>query len=1236
MSVRTVLSHSLPRLIACFCIYLLAGIAGLAGTATHGQAVLPEKMLPDMRQITSQIFFEPTDRQIDGEQVYMGRAAGYSVFLSKNEISFTVTTSHDSTNKHPDAYRTVRLAFTADPHASIVGIEELEGKSNYFSGSNPQMWRRNVPHFAKVLYNNIYPGIDLVFYSRNGQMEFDYLVRPGANPDLIHLKTIGGETSLSPVGDLVVRADKRDLITIKKPAAFQKATQQTVVPVRFERNRSEFGLRVAQYNRSQQLVIDPALIFSTYLTTDCANCDVSVNGMAADASGVYLVGSTNATPFPSVSGGPQATETGEQAFIMKLGPTGSNIIYEDFFSGSGRVPGAQAYSVAVDSVGAAYVVGVVAFPAPAFPTTTGVFSTSQPSAPCPAVMAQVYDCGLPFAMKVSPDGTTIQYSTFLQTPYPSGNTNTATDIIHPLSSAVDSTGALYISGTAGANGCSSDFPSGSLMPLPVTVGAFQTVQPARCTAFAMKLNPTASAFDYATYLGPIYEFNGMSVDTNGAAYVTGMAPAGYPTTTGAYQTSIAGSDTYNVFVSKLSGDGTSLAYSTFFGAFDINIVSNETIAVDPLGQAIIVGSANQPPTTPGALCGDPVPPPAITSAFVTKFNSSGSGLVYSTTLCAAAAANGVSVDSTGAAYVTGSTSAPALFPLMLPIQQYQPGSTIVAKLDTSGNLDWSTFFGAATGLQTAVDPVGSTYVLGQGRGIPVTPGALEPLTSPGVSDQNVYFIAKIAPSLGAPVPIILFPASLSSISTTLSFGDDLVGVPSTAQSVSLGNFGDAALPPPTISITGDFTQTNTCASPVPGGQKCDISISFDPTATGNRTGTLTISFGGTFATQTVSLTGTGTAPQVSLPSNSLVFPPQSVGTSSAAMQITISNPGSGALTIASLPITGDFTQTNACGAPIAPNGTCTVQVTFMPTAQGFRTGSLSINDNASGSPQMVSLQGYGGSATTGTLSPASVTFGSQAVGVTSAAQAVTLSNSGTIALAIASISATGDFAQSNTCGSSVAAGGSCQISITFTPTASGTRTGALRIVDNTAQSPQSVALSGTGTGPNLGLGLPAGGSGSLTLAAGANGSYTLTIGGAGVAGTASLSCTGAPTGATCSVPATVSLNANTPSSITVSVTTTSRSALLMPIERTPGLPILGIVLGIGMIAAPMALAKRWKTRIGFASLVMALGLCACGGGGPSSGGSSNPNGTPAGNYQLIVTASSGSTTQTTNLTLTVQ
>ena len=294
-----------------------------------------------------------------------------------------------------------------------------------------------------------------------------------------------------------------------------------------------------------------------------------------------------------------------------------------------------------------------------------------------------------------------------------------------------------------------------------------------------------------------------------------------------------------------------------------------------------------------------------------------------------------------------------MFPLLLPVQGYsyvanQGQQAIAAKMDSSGTLDWATFFGTnSKGLQIATDSTGAAYVFGQSEApLPITPGALE--SSAGV---NPFFLAKIASSLGAPVPIVLFPSSLS-------FGSSLAGVPTSAQDVPVGNFGDVVLSPPAITITGDFAQTNTCGSAVTAGQKCDISVTFDPTATGIRTGTLTINFGGSFAVQTVSLTGTGIAPELSLTSNALVFPPQSVGTSSATMQVTISNPGSGALTISSLPITGDFTQTNACGAPIVPNGTCTVQVTFTPTAQGFRTGTLTINDNVPGSPQMVTLQGY--------------------------------------------------------------------------------------------------------------------------------------------------------------------------------------------------------------------------------------------------------------------------------------
>jgi hypothetical protein len=1196
----------------------VAAILVLLATTAHGQWAVPARPLPTIQKIPSQVFFELTTNQSIANQsianqsgdgpLYTGRGNGYSVFLSKREVALVVPSSVDPKTKRPSKYQTVRLVFDSGSDSLLMGIDELEGKSNYFSGSNPDLWRRNVPHFGKVLYKNVYSGIDLIFYSRDGQLEFDYAVHPGANPGSIHFKTVGGETSLSPAGDLVIRAGGRNLVTIKKPEAYQEAGERREVPVRYTRQHDEVALDVSQYDRTLPLIVDPALIFSTYITSNClTNCEYTVNALAADASGVYLGGNTIEAPFPSTANSPQATTTnGPELFAIKLDPTGSHIIYADFFSSSNfSVVGLSTiYSVSVDSSGAAYLAGMATV---GFPTTPGAFITTQEYSV--NICSFANNCLDPFAMKITPDGSTIVYSTFLQAPYPDGKGNQHSELLEVASAAVDSNGDLYIVGTAEViecfGGTFSDPPSGILMPLAVTSGAVQSTRPgAVCNnAFVMKLNPSGSGLDFATYLGGPNSQQAVSVavGSNGTAYVAGNAGAGYPTTPGAYQTTFTGTTTYGStgFVTNLSADGSSFLYSTYWP------IPVNGIGVDPLGEAVIA--------------------PAIG-----KLNPAGSALVYSNPLPGVTAL-AVAVDSTGAAYVTGYQTSGS-FPLIDPIQQYSfvsEDNQIIAKLDTSGNLVWSTFFGglfpinASSGVGIAADPGGDVYVLGQESPTPVTPGAFD--STAQLPPNN--FLAKIAPSLGSPVPGVF--------TSFIAFGNEVVGVPSTPQYVTIGNFGDAPLPPPTISVTGDFTQTNTCSNPVPPAQNCFATITFNPTTTGNRTGTLTISYGGSYPPQTVQFSGAGLAPQVNLSLTSLVFPPQPIGTMSTLMQVTITNGGTGALATSSVSVTGDFAQTNTCSAPVQVNGICIVQVTFTPTAQGFRTGTLTITDNAPGSPQAVSLEGYGGSSTSATLNPGSVAFSSQAVGITSASQAVTFSNTGAIALAIASISSSGDFAESNTCGSSVAAGGSCQISITFTPTASGTRTGAVQIIDNATQSPQSIALSGTGAAANLGLGVPAGGSSSLTLQAGASGSYTLTIGGAGISGTASLSCTGAPSGATCSAPATVTLTANSASTVTVSVTTTART-ISGPSSRHLDLAPLSAPLALGMIAAGMAFAKRRSVRIGWACLFPLVGLCACGGGGSSSSGPTSPSGTPAGNYQLVVTAASGSATQTATLTLTVQ
>jgi hypothetical protein len=222
--------------------------------------------------------------------------------------------------------------------------------------------------------------------------------------------------------------------------------------------------------------------------------------------------------------------------------------------------------------------------------------------------------------------------------------------------------------------------------------------------------------------------------------------------------------------------------------------------------------------------------------------------------------------------------------------------------------------------------------------------------------------------------------------------------------------------------------------------------------------------------QTVSLSGTGTAPVDGLSPTSLAFGNQSVGTTSTAHTVTLSNTGNATLSITSLALTGtnasDFAQTNTCGSSVAASANCTITVTFTPAASGSRTASVSITDNASGSPQTVSLSGTG-TAALASLSPTSLAFGSQPAGTTSTAQTVTLSNTGNAALSITSLALTGtnasDFAQSNTCGSSLAAGANCTIAVMFTPSVAGTRAASLRIADNSSGSPQTVPLSGAGT-----------------------------------------------------------------------------------------------------------------------------------------------------------------------------
>jgi hypothetical protein len=382
--------------------------------------------------------------------------------------------------------------------------------------------------------------------------------------------------------------------------------------------------------------------------------------------------------------------------------------------------------------------------------------------------------------------------------------------------------------------------------------------------------------------------------------------------------------------------------------------------------------------------------------------------------------------------------------------------------------------GANSGDFSQTNNCGSSVAAGSSCIISVSFGSL----TTGAESASLA-ISDNAP--GSPQTVALsgmaFEAIAALSATSLSFGNQLVGSPSAAQSVTLTNSGNIAMTISSIFMSGansgDFSQTNNCGTSVAAGSSCSINIVFTPSALGARSVSMVVGDSAIRSPQTVALSGTGAGPIAAFsftPANFGNFGNQPVGSSSAAQSLMLTNNGDAALTISGIAITGanggDFGQTNNCGTSVAPGSSCSINIVFTPSALGARSASMAITDNASGSPLMLFFSGTGTGAIAA-LSLTSLSFGNQAVGSSSTAQSMTLTNNGNAALTISGIALTGansgDFSQTNNCGTSVAPGSSCSISIVFTPSAIGARSASLCISDNASGSLQTVALSGTGT-----------------------------------------------------------------------------------------------------------------------------------------------------------------------------
>jgi hypothetical protein len=711
--------------------------------------------------------FEANVGQTDPQVRFLSRGSGYTLFLTSGEAVLVAG---------KDRSQVARMELVgANPAPEVQGLDELSGRSYYFNGNDPKKWQSKVANYARVRYQAVYRGVDLVYYGNQGRLEYDFVVAPGADPKPIQLSfPEARKISIDHAsGDLKLDCAGGE-ICFQKPEAYQIGDRKTLVDARYVlQGINQVGIALGSYDVSKPLIIDPVLSYSTYLgaTTSVNEHDFAA-GIAVDASGnVYVTGTSPSPTFPIVHPLPapnNALQGATDAFVSKLSfdskTSTLSLAYSAFLGGSGVDAGV---GIAVDASGSAYVTGYTF--SPNFPTVH----------PLPAPNSALQGSQNAFVSKLSFDNATstlsLIYSTYL------GGNDVGNDFgDYGAGIAVDPSGDACVTGVT----TSPNFPV--VHPLPAPNNALQG--PANAFVSKLSFDRTTSTLSlaYSTYLGGNGgdEGAGIAVDASGDAYVTGTTSSQnfpiihpLPAPNNALQDEDA-------FVSKLSFDRAtstlSLVYSTFLGGtFEMGsprdgaVDEGLGIAVDSNGNAYVTGATGTPDfpvvNSESGLTGQE-------NAFVSKlkFDSATStlSLIYSTYLGGSNGSfetgfdrgYGIAVDSSGNAYVVGTTTSPdfpLVDPLPAPNNAFQGADdAFVTKLTFDSttstlSLAYSTYLGGSAdseGLGIAVDTSGNAYVIGATSSADFT--TVHPLPPPNNALQGgtSAFVAKIG-SNSIPAPV---------------------------------------------------------------------------------------------------------------------------------------------------------------------------------------------------------------------------------------------------------------------------------------------------------------------------------------------------------------------------------------------------------------------------------------------------------------------------------------------------
>ena len=1051
-------------------LFLLATISPAPALADADAAPSPRPF------VRAPLSFEPNEGQTRADIQYSAYASGYAVQFEGSGIRLVYAAyPNQSLADHLKSQFIARWTGQAADNqaaARTIGIEfvharsslrwqgegALAGRSNYFRGSDPARWHRQIPHYARVGAQGVYPGIDVTFYDTAGKLEYDFDVAAGADPGRIRLRASGASAPhLAGDGALEWNSD-RGAMRLEPPVAYQtQGGERHLVAATYTLRGREVGLSLGAYDRTVPLTIDPVLDFAALVGG--GGYGTWPFGMAIDASGnTYISGFTCSENYPSTPGSAYTrgganiafVDACDVAFVTKLSADGSTLVYSTFLGGSLYNFGSR---LAVDAAGEVYVTGGTS--STDFPVTEGAYQTTYQSGSSPyaaSCVAGLTPCGDAFVVKLSADGSQLLYSTYIG----QSDINCATAI------AIDSAGAAYVTG--GTN--SASFPVTASAPQKTFEGGntcFGLSLPC-LNAFAAKLSADGSQLLYATYMGGSEQTMGqaIAVDASGEAFIGGStAAANFPTTTGALQATAAYTydGQYHGFVTKLSANGSQFLYSTYLGGSGSEYLID--LKLNSAGNAYLTGATTSPnfpvtagvyqttyggspsflvsPTSPSGCVANLSVTQPCGDVFVAELNSAGSGLLLSTYLGGQGgdSATSLSLDAAQDIWLTGATSTPcqgscpsgtvyfpttsnAYYPTLAPTN-YE--GFLVELNPSAKQLLYSTFVmptQASTGTAVSAASNGDIYLLGQ----VLYPSAGEPVTTYNAFNADPgggAFVMRWSPGGAAPA-VLLNP-------TTLSFASTTVDASTPSQPITLTNVGTGVLNfglSLEQGINSTFAQSSNCTGTLAANVSCTINVSFAPTSVaaaaaganlnpGSLSDTLVVTSNAPGAND-VTLAGTVNDPLgVAFVPASLTFGTQAAGstpassfsqTSNLVEQSAVNVQGGSAPDVTSVTVggvnPGDFTV-NVGGCAVGSTSGCDITASFTPavSATGTRSATVTVGSSAPGAPFVLNLTGTVASGPALQFYPQSVDSGTQTVGVLfSNVSAVYLWNTGSSALTV--------------------------------------------------------------------------------------------------------------------------------------------------------------------------------------------------------------------------------------------